>query len=301
MRVVSLLPAGTDILAALGAVELLVGVTHECDYPPEITALPRVTRSAIDARAAPSEVDQQVRTAGTQGEPLFTLDRARIAELRPDVVLTQAMCEVCAVRETDVRALAARLTPPPRVVALDGSTLEGVFDDITRVAEAVEKSGAAVRLMAALEERMRRVHETLTAAAAPRPRVAVIEWTDPVYAAGHWVPSMVDRAGGIDVLAASGEHSRVVELAEVEAAAPDTIVFAPCGYDVVRATTEGRRTLGRAEWAWAARCRAWAIDANGLVSRPGPRLVDGIETFAQIFHPTLFSRPPLDRAVELTL
>ena len=300
MRVVSLLPAGTDIIAALGVADSLVGVTHECDCPPDVAALPRVTRSAIDPGAAPGEVDWQVRAADAQGEPLFTLDEERIAELRPDVILTQAVCDVCAVRETDVRALAARLSPAPCIVTLAGSTLDGVFDDITRVAEAVDRSEAAGHLLAALGERLWSVHETLARAAAPRPRVAVIEWTDPIYAAGHWVPMMVRRAGGIDVLGQAGEHSRVVELAEVAAAEPEIILFAPCGYDVSRAAAEGRRTLDRAEWRWAASRRVWAIDASDLVSRPGPRLVDGVEVLSQIFHPTLFPRPVVTRAAELT-
>jgi iron complex transport system substrate-binding protein len=300
MRIVSLLPAGTDMVVALGAADSLVGVTHECDGLASLAALPRVTRSAIDPEAAPGEIDRQVRAADARGEPLFMLDEARIADLRPDVLITQAVCEVCAVRETDVRALAARMSAAPRVVTLAASTLDAVLEDVACVAAAVDMRDAGARLRTELDARMRRVHETLEAAEAPRRRVAVIEWTDPVYAAGHWVPSMIERAGGIDVLAKPGEHSRVVSVTDVVTAAPETIVFAPCGYEVARAATEARRTLSRADWAWAARCQVWAIDAGAFVSRPGPRLVDGIETLARIFHPTLFPRPAIDRAIEVT-
>ena len=300
MRIVALLPAGTDIVIALGAAESLVAVTHECDGLGSVD-VPRVTRSAIDGAATPGEIDRQVRAVDARGEPLFALDESRIAELRPDVLITQAVCDVCAVREADVRALAARIAPSPRIVTLAASTLDGVLVDMVRVAEALDMREAGTRLLTELAARMRRVHETLKTAAAPRPRTAVIEWTDPVYAAGHWVPSMVHRAGGLDALARPGEHSRTVTVTEVAAAAPETLIFAPCGYNVGQAADEARRTLARPDWAWAARCRSWAIDANALVSRPGPRLIDGVETLARILHPALFPGPAAERAIEVSV
>jgi len=144
------------------------------------------------------------------------------------------------------------------------------------------------------------VHERLVNAAVPRPRVAVIEWTDPIYNSGHWVPQMVRRAGGIEVMAKAGERSRVVTMAEVVAAKPDTVIIAPCGYGVERAAAEGKAQLERPEWGHIARLRVWAMDSGGLLSRPGPRLADGVETLAQIFHPMLFPRPPRSRAVALS-
>ena len=292
MRILSLLPSATEIVSALGRLDALVGVTHECDHPPAVQALPRVTASAVDAAAPPGEVDAAVRELSADGASIFALDARRIAELAPDVVLTQQLCEVCAVSETEVRRLARALPSAPRVVTLCGTTLEGVLDDVRTVGDAIGCSAEAEALVASLHARMRRVHETLAAARAPRPRTAVIEWGDPVYAAGHWVPQMVRRAGGVDVLAQPGEHSRPRTVAEVAAADPELLLVAPCGYDVARAAEEARRLLARDEWAWARGRRVWAVDANAVVSRPGPRVVDGIETFAAAIAPALFPAPP---------
>jgi len=299
MRILSLLPAATEIVAALDAADALVGVTHECDFPERARALPRVTASAVDAAASALEVDRAVRNRSAEGAPLFALDEARIGALRPDVIVTQALCEVCAVSETDVRAIAARLPAAPRVVTLGGSTLDGVFEDVARVAEALGAPERGAALVERLRARMRAVHETLEAAAAPRPRVAVIEWTDPVFAAGHWVPEMVRRAGGVDVLARPGEHSRTMPLADVAAADPEVVIIAPCGYDVTRAAGEVTRLMADDAWRWLRGRAVWAVDANALVSRPGPRLVDGIETFAAIFNPGLFQKPTEGRAVRV--
>jgi iron complex transport system substrate-binding protein len=292
MRVVSLLPAGTEIVAALGALENLVGVTHECDFPAVVCSRARVTRSAVDGTMEPGAVDDAVRRLAGDGAPLYALDEKRIAALRPDLLLTQALCDVCAVSEADVRALAARLDPAPRVVTISASSLDGVLADIGTVAEALDLPDERDELITGLRARMRVVHGTLKEHEAPRPRVAVIEWTDPVYAAGHWVPEMVRRAGGVDVLAQHDAPSRTVTADEVRAADPEVIVIAPCGYDASRAERAAQELLERREWAWARDRRVWAVDANGLVSRPGPRLVDGIELFARLFNPALFS--PVD-------
>lgn len=299
MRVVSLLPSATEIVAALGGMESLVGVTHACDHPPLVDSRARVTRTAVDADAAPGVVDAQVRGITASGAPLYTLLDDHIRALHPDLILTQALCEVCAVMETDVLALAAKLTPAPRVVSLSATSLDGVLEDIARVGEALGLADEADELLAGARARMRRVHETLEAAKAPRPRVAVIEWGDPIYAAGHWVPEMVARAGGTDVLARQGEHSVIVTLDAVRAAEPDIILIAPCGYDLERAVEEGERLLARSEWAFARDRKVFALDANAFASRPGPRLVDGIEVMARLFHPSLFTpvEPAFARAL----
>ncbi len=300
MRIVSLLPAATEIVAALGAVHALVGVSHDSDYPADLLRdVPRVTRTTIDSQAEPAEIDRLVRAADTLGEPLHALDVDTIAALAPDVILTQGLCDVCAISESDVRTLAQSLDRPPLVVSLAATMLEEMMDDIRRVGTAIERSPLADSLVARLEGRLRRVHERLAAAAVPRPRVAVLEWTDPLYNAGHWVPQMVRRAGGIEVLAQGGERSRTVTMADVIAGKPDTVVIAPCGYGVERAAEEGTAALRSEGWEWLGRRRIWAIDAAGLVSRPGPRLVEGVETLAEIFHPTIFPRPARARAVEL--
>lgn len=296
MRIVSLLPSATEIVAALGALDQLVGVTHACDYPPHVLGLPRLTSTHIDGGASPDVIDRDVREAAERGAPLYTVNEALLASLRPDVIVTQALCDVCAVRETDVRAIAARLSQPPAIVTLSGASIDGIFADIERVAAAIDTIDEAEELVPGLRSRLRSVHERLRAARAPRPRVAVLEWTDPVYSAGHWVPEMVHRAGGVDVLAKAGEHSRAVAIADVEAQAPKTLVVAPCGYDLEWATREALSVLAREEWSWARGLAAWAIDANALASRPGPRVIDGVETLAKVLHPSMFGAPAVDRA-----
>jgi iron complex transport system substrate-binding protein len=288
-RVVSLLPSATEIVAALGAIESLVGVTHECDYPAQVASRLRVTTGLVDGGAPPGAVDAQVRAVVTAGTSLYTLDEARIRSLRPDLILTQALCAVCAVMETDVRALAARLSPEPRVISLSATTFEGVFDDIASVAGALSLDDEGEELLAGMRARLLAVHETLKAARAPRPRVAMIEWTDPVFAGGHWVPEMIRRAGGTDVLGTAGEHSKVVTFDSIAAALPDVALVAPCGYGIDRAAAEARRIVASPEWNLPPATAVWALDANALTSRPGPRLVDGIEVMARMFNPGLFS------------
>ncbi|MHB1297846.1 MAG: cobalamin-binding protein [Gemmatimonadaceae bacterium] len=279
MRVVSLLPSATEIVAALGALEHLVGVTHACDHPPMVASRARVT---------------------AEGQPPYTLLEDRIRALHPDLIITQAHCDDCAVMETDVRALAERLSPVPQVLTLEASSLDAVLEDIARVGTALGLDDEADELLAGARARIRSVHAALKAARAPRPRVAVIEWGEPIHAAGHWVPEMVHRAGGVDVLAKKGEHSVVVTLEAVRAADAEVIIIAPCGYELARSAQEGERLLALAGWQWARERRVFAIDANAFASRPGPRLVDGIEVFARCFNPALFSPMDPDFATALT-
>ena len=309
MRIVSLLPAATEMVAALGAAELLAGVTHECDYPAEAADRPRVTRSSIPSHGAdggppdPAAVDEAVRALSSGGLPLFVLDEAAIGALRPDVLLTQALCDVCAVWEGDVRALATRLRAAdgaePRVATLGGTSMDGVFDDLQRVAVAIGRAPDGEALVTALRARLLAVHERLKAARAPRPRVAVVEWTAPVFLAGHWGPEMVKRAGGVDVLGVAGAHSTTVTLEALAAADPETVIVAPCGYDLPRATAEARALLDEPHWAWLRGRAVWAVDANAYVSRPAPRLVDGVELFARMLHPSLFDAPDPTRAMRV--
>ena len=292
MRVISLLPAATEMVAAIGATELLVGISHECDHPTIVGSRARVTSSAVDSAAAPETIDAQVRALHDAGASLYTLDETLIRALRPDVIITQALCDVCAVSETDVRALASRLDPVPVIVTISATTLDGVFDDISRVAAALDRADEAEELIAGFRARMRTVHETLKAAHAPRPRVAFLEWTAPVFPGGHWVPEMIKRAGGIDVLAQAGMHASAIEIAQVAEANADVLMVAPCGYDVVRASTEATALLRAPGWEFLTGAAVWSLDANAFSSRPGPRLVDGIEILARIFNPGCFT--PLD-------
>lgn len=299
MRVVSLLPAATELCAALGALDALAGVTHECDFPPEAARLPRVTASAVPTHAPAAEVDAAVRALATAGAPLFALDEAALAALCPDVLLTQALCDVCAVAEGDVRAVVARLPGAPAVVTLGGTSLDGVCGDARRVAEALGRPAAGDALVAALRARLAAVHEALKAARARRPRVAVVEWTDPVFPAGHWGPEMVRRAGGVDVVGTAGAHSRPVPLDALAAADPEVVLVAPCGYSLPRAAAEAQALLADPRWAWLAGRAVWALDANAYLSRPGPRLFDGVELLARVFHPALFGAPDPARAVRV--
>jgi iron complex transport system substrate-binding protein len=299
-RVLSLLPAATEIVAALGAIDRLVGITHECDFPPAVRTLPRVTRSGIDAlftheMVAPdaARIDAAARESSQQGDALFRLEVDRISALRPDVIITQALCDVCAVSETDVRALARTLRPAPRVVTLGGTTLEGIHADVARVADALDCTDEANELLAGWNARFEAV-AIVTASLARRKRVLVIEWPDPVYAAGHWVPDVVTAAGGIDVVARAGEHSRAHPVSTLRATAPDVVIVAPCGYTLPQALTCAHALRDAADWDWARDREWWALDANGLTSRPGPRVITAIETIARMLTPTAFT--PLDPA-----
>ena len=289
MRTVSLLPAATEIMAFLGATDHLVGVTHECDYPEIMMSRARVTKSSIPHSSDPAAIDAAVRELHGAGHALFSMDESRIKALHPDVLLTQALCDVCAISETDVRALAATLSPVPRIVTLGGTTLDGVYADIQAVAQVMNASDEAEELLAGLRDRVKHVHDILKAAKAPRPRAALIEWTDPVYIAGHWGPEQIKRAGATNVLGAAGTHSTTVPMDQLVLADPQFVLFAPCGYSLKASVAEAKRCLALPEWSWLAGRQVWALDANGLVSRPGPRIVDGIEAMARIFNPLLFT------------
>ena len=292
MRVVSFLPSATEIVAALGHADAIVGVSHECDFPPGVSDREIVTSSAIDSTASPGAIDGAVREFVDSARPLYDVREDRVRALAPDLMVTQVVCDVCAVSEDAVRTLATRLSPRPEVVTLGATTLDGIFDDIRRVAAALGTAGRAEALIETGRGRMRTVHERLKAARAPRPRVAVIEWTDPIFAAGHWVPEMISRAGGIDALAKPGEHSTTRTIDAVRSANPDVILIAPCGFDLPRAAADAERVLASDAWAWARATPVWALDANSFMSRPGPRVVDGIELLAQLLHPALFGPPP---------
>ena len=291
MRVVSLLPAATEIVAALGALPTLVGISHECDFPPEVAQLPRLTASLVNRDDTSAGIDAAVRALAATGAPVFALDADQLRRLAPTLVITQALCEVCALSAGAVCALTDVVTPSPRVLQLSGTTLDGVQEDIIAVGAALERDAAAAELLAAISARLRAVHETLKAARAPRPRVAVIEWLDPLFFAGHWTPDLVRRAGGIDVLASPGAHSTTITVDQVRDAQPELLLFAPCGFDAERAEREARALLGTDAWRWARGLRCWALDGNALTSRPGPRLADAVEVMAAIVAPALFGPP----------
>lgn len=285
MRIVSLVPNGTEILFAVGAGELVVGVSHECDYPEAARARPVLTGSALAPGLTASEVDQAVAAQVGSGESLYTLDEARIAALAPDLIVTQELCPVCAVSTAQVDGAVRPLARCPEVLSLDPTTLPDVLADVQRVGEATGHAAAAAALVAALERRLAAVRAAV--AGRRRPRVLALEWLDPPFAGGHWVPEMIDIAGGIDVAAAPGARSARLTWEQVRAADPEVIVAMPCGFDEAGATAQVAALAGRPEWEALSAVRTGRVhpvDANGCFSRPGPRLVDGIERLASLFH-----------------
>jgi iron complex transport system substrate-binding protein len=281
MRVVSLLPAATEIVAALGGVGRLVGVSHECDFPPEVRSLPRVTSTRVDPAMPSGAIDRAMAEAKRTGVSPVEVDVNLVAHLRPDLLIGQSVCDVCAVGEGELARLVTTLMPTPWVVTLHAHTLDEVFLDIRKVGEALELRDEAEELDAGLRYRLRRV--SVRAARLPKPRVLVLEWLDPPYVAGHWVPDLVTLAGGQDVGSAPGEPSRPRPWDELAALAPDVVVVALCGFDIPRAQAElaavtdpqARALLGR---------RVEFLDGNAYTSRPGPRLVDAADLLARLIH-----------------
>jgi iron complex transport system substrate-binding protein len=296
MRIASLVPSATELLFALGLGDRVAAVTHECDYPPGAEQLPHLTRSVIPEGLDAAEIDRAVRERTSRGEALYELDEDALAELEVDLIVTQAVCEVCAVSFDDVRAAADRLPTKPDVLSLDPSTLGEVMADVPRLAEAASVPEAGDQLAAELGGRLAAVERAVEGA--PRPRVAALEWLDPVYVGGHWVPQMIDLAGGEDVLGMPGEKSRTAGWDEVEAAAPEVVLSMPCGYYAEQAAAETMRWRRHLSLLGA---RVVAVDAAAYFSRPGPRLVDGVELLAHLLHPELVPAPPTRRSIELDL
>ena len=296
MRIASLVPSATEQLFALGLGDQVVAVTHECDYPPGVEQLPHLTRSVIPEGLPAAEIDAAVRERTSRGEALYELDEETLRELDVDLIVTQAVCEVCAVSFDDVRAVAESLPTHPRVISLDPATLGEVLADVPRLAEAADAEAAGASLTDEAGARIEAVDRAVDGA--PRPRVAALEWLDPVYVGGHWVPQMIALAGGEDVLGLPGERSRTVEWAEVAAAAPEVVVAMPCGYYAEQAAAEAVRHRERLA---ALRARVVAVDAAAYFSRPGPRLVDGIELLGHLLHPDRVPAPPTRRSIEVDL
>jgi iron complex transport system substrate-binding protein len=281
MRIASLVPSATEMLFALGLGDGVVAVTHECDHPDRARSLPHVTRSVIPAGLSTAEIDRAVRERTERGEALYELDEAGLATAAPDLVVTQAVCEVCAVSYDDVVAAAARLPSPPRVLSLDPSTLEDVLADVTRLAQAAHAPEAGAALAREAGRRLDAVRAAV--AGAPRPRVLALEWLAPPFVGGHWVPEMIDLAGGEDVLGSPGARSRTLSWDEVRASRPDVVVVMPCGFDAPAAQREARAHAG--ELAALGARAVHAVEAAAYFSRPGPRLVDGVELLAHLLHP----------------
>jgi iron complex transport system substrate-binding protein len=273
-----------------------VGVTHECDYPAQADGKPQLTRSVIPEGLPAAEIDREVRERTERGAAIYELDAERLTGLAPDLIVTQQVCEVCAVSFDDVTKVARRIPSEPQVLSLDPSTIGEVLADVRTLATAAGATEAGEHLLAEAADRLDRVQEAV-ADAPERPRVLALEWIDPPFAGGHWVPQMIELAGGDDALGLPGERSRTFDWAEADAALPDIAVSMPCGYGTERAAEETRPHLERIA-ATGVR-RVVAVDASSYFSRPGPRLVDGIELLAHVLHPDRVAAPPPGRVVEL--
>jgi iron complex transport system substrate-binding protein len=289
MRIVSLVPSATEMLFALGVGDEVIAVTHECDHPPEALELPRVTRDVIGPGLPPDEIDRAVRELTEQGRAIYELDEQALHRLQPDLIVTQALCAVCAVSYDDVRAVAERLDPPPQVLALDPHTVGEVLGDVRTLAQATDAKDAGVELVQDAARRIDRVR--LAVRAAEPVGVAALEWLDPVFTAGHWTPQLIEYAGGFDLLGRSGEPSEQRSWDEVRAARPEVVVVMPCGYDAERALEEALAYAD--ELASLGARRIVAVDAAAHFSRPGPRLVEGLEVLAHILHPDRLPEAPV--------
>jgi iron complex transport system substrate-binding protein len=297
MRIVSLVPHATELLFALGLGSDVVAVTHECDHPTAVLELPHVTRDKLPAGLGPGEIDAAVRERTQAGEAIYELDVERLHELAPDLIVTQALCPVCAVSYDDVEQIAKEMDPVPEVLALDPTTLGETMADIRTVARATGAQQAAVGLVARQRARVDAVKAAVKGAR-HRPRVAAIEWFDPVFVAGHWTPQLIELAGGEDVLGFAGEHSEQTTWEAVAAARPEVVVCMPCGYDAPRAHLEA--TMFAHELRRLGARAVVAVDAAATFSRPGPRLIDGLELLAHVLHPDrVRAAPGSALAVEL--
>jgi iron complex transport system substrate-binding protein len=288
MRIVSLVPHATELLFALGLGDDVVAVTHECDFPEAALSLPHVTRDVLPSGLSAAEIDAAVRDRTERGEAIYELDAERLHDLEPDLIVTQELCPVCAVSYDDVREVASTIATRPKVVALDPHTLGESFGDVRTIAQLTDTRDAALDFIARQRARVDAVRVAVRGA--ERVPTVALEWFDPVFIAGHWTPQIIELAGGIDVLGFAGERSERATWEMVAAARPRVVVCMPCGYDAERSAQEARdhadalRTL-KAE-------RIVAVDAAAYFSRPGPRLVDGLELLAHILHPELVREAP---------
>lgn len=281
MRIVSLIPSATEIIAALGLADRLVGITHSCDWPPSVTHLPRVTSTAIPKNATSADIDRQVKASVANGAPLYELDVEQLERLGPDLIVTQGVCDVCAVGEDQTLACLTDLTARPEILSLHPHRFEDVLEDMRRVGRAAGVDQRARVLLAEYRDRVGRVRAR--ASASPRPTVVVLEWIDPPYSCGHWTPDVVSLAGGVELLARPGARSRELRWEEVRVADPDVLVLACCGQDEARTLQDLDHLEARpgfAELRAVREGRVYVADGGALFSRPGPRLVDALELLA---------------------
>jgi iron complex transport system substrate-binding protein len=298
MRIASFLASGTEICVALGLQESVIAISHECDWPPDVLDRPRVSRPRFEPAGMTSgEIDSALRQAMQEHGSVYEIDEDLLTQLAPDVIITQAVCEVCAVPTPGVRELVARRGIPANVVSLDAHTVQDILDSIIQVGAATQASGEAADVVAALEARIDRVQQAV--ASAPRPRVLALEWLEPPFTPGHWVPGMVALAGGENLAGSPGSHSVQTTWGALHDLDPDVLLIMPCGYGLQATKRDAEAARARLR-AIAPRAiderRAFVVDGSAYFNRSGPRFVRGIEILAGLLHPTLFEVPPADTA-----
>jgi iron complex transport system substrate-binding protein len=300
MRICSLLPSATEIVCALGLMGDLVAVSHECDYPPQVAGKPKASNSLlVTAKMSGGRIDEIVSHHVDAGGSLYKLDEEMLHRLKPDLILTQELCHVCAVSYDEVKSACRVLEGNPRVVSLEPHNLEGIFDSIRLVGELTGRFEEAERLVEGMRLRVEEVHSR-TRDVAYRPRVFCMEWIDPPWVGGHWIPELVQLAGGLDGMGRLGEASRRVAWEEILEYAPEVFVAMPCGYDARRAAREAEALSNYPGWQRLPAVKAgrvFAVDGSAYFSRSGPRIADGVEILASVIHPELV-KSPVSGAVE---
>lgn len=289
MRICSFVPGATEVVAALGLQGDLVGISHECDYPPSLGQIPVMVRPRVESdRLSSAQIDDQVGSLLSAGTGLYELDERQLRAARPELIIAQDLCDVCAITPSQLNHILQTITPPPRMVTLNPRRLEDILRDIETLGVALGRKEAARRFAIGLRNRLDAVRANLSSEIR-RPKVACLEWLSPLYTAGHWVPDMVEAAGGVDVLTTAGSVSHKVNWDTLSTAAPDVIVLMPCGFTIDRTRTELATVTEHPQWKRLPAVRTGAVflvDALAYFSRPGPRLIDGVEQLAAIFHST---------------
>ena len=290
-RIITLLPSATEIVCALGFEDQIVGRSHECDFPRSVVRVPALTEPKFNPEGTSAEIDERVKKIVGDALSVYRVDAARLRELRPDVIVTQSQCEVCAVSERDVEAAVAQwLGARPKIVSLAPYGLDDIFTDMQRVADALEAHARGTELVERLRARLNQIADKARSAS-DRPSVATIEWIDPLMAGGNWMPTLVEMAGGLNLFGKAGDHSPWMKFEELAAKDPDVILISPCGFNMDRASQDLPALTNRAEWQGLQAVRAdrvFIADGNQYFNRPGPRIAESLEILAEIIHPELF-------------
>jgi iron complex transport system substrate-binding protein len=298
-RIVSFLPSATEMVFALGLGDRLMGISHECDYPPETKSKPVVVRAVLPVESmSQSEIDVAVTQRLRDGLSLYRVEERLIRDIAPDLILTQDLCQVCAPSGSEVSRFLTTLPVKPRVLSMSPKSLEGIFSDLRELGEATDAAECAREMICAAKTRLARI-TAMTRQISPRPRVFCMEWIDPVYCSGHWVPEMVELAGGTDELGRRGSDSVRIAWEDVLRWAPEVLIVMSCGYGLAKAATHARALFSYPGWSDIPAVRAgrvYTVDANAYFARPGPRVVDGTELLAHLLHPTLFDWSASDPA-----